>query len=1356
VEFRILGPLEVIADDGRALALPAPQQRAVLALLVLNANRVVSSDRVLDEVWNGNPPASGAKALAFHVSRLRDALAPGRRSGDSAGGLETEAGGYVLRIDPEAIDAARFERLARDGHARLLAGDAAGARDLLAGALALWRGEALADVAYAELAQAAIRRLDGLRLGAQEDRLEAELELGGHTAVIGELEALVAVNPLRERLRGLLMLALYRAGRQAEALRVAGDGRRLVSDELGIDPSPELLVLEGRILAQDPGLDVPRVAPDGAVRPRNPYKGLRAFSEADAPDFFGREALVRRLLARLAEVARTGRILTVAGPSGSGKSSVVRAGLVPALRASGLAEGAPWRIAVMVPGTAPVRQLAAALAATGLPVATDDTVAAERDGDLRGLLSHAVSGGHHGATAAGDGRAADDGATGAGDGRAADGGLAGDDAPTADDCPAATAVQGARLLLVIDQLEELFVRVEAGARDRFLAGLLAVLADPSLSVVAVATLRADFLHLPLALPEVGELVREGLELVTPLTGAELERAIVRPAEMVGVEVVPALVVEIVDDVERRPGVLPLLEYALTELFERSDGRRMTRDGYAAIGGAPGALGRRADEAWLSLDADGRDVAQQVLLALVEVGGEGTATACRVPRAAIVSLAGAGEAGRVAAVVDHLGRHGLLTFDIDGVSSAPTVEVAHEALLAHWSRLAGWIEDLRDDLRTRQRLADAAAEWEAAGRAPAYLAAGAKLDRLEAWAHDTHLRLPDLERTYLAAAVDERARLARADDERATRERRRDRRARLVRWSLGGAIVVLATAFVVAVVGRQEGEREQADVAAARELAAASIASLGQGRQLSLLLALEAADATVSRGYVAEEAYDALHWALQEAQVPYPAGDLPVAVRASPGGPRGVPAVAPQALMRLASDYLASVNGSLDAEQCRMYLRSRSCPPVVPPADGNRLGLRTTAGVVSVASLASAALTGTRVHVLSELPADASSLLAPFARESGVAVTWDRGTEGDLEAAVKAGDLPDIAIVARPSIAAALARQGWLVDLEGRVDTSDLEVAAGEYATALGVVRGPGSPADRARYAAPFAASVDDLLWYPREAFAAAGYLPPTTLAELDALVASITADGGVPWCFGIEDGARTGAAAASWAEDLFLARQGLAAYDAWVAGSTAFGSQEFRAAVESLGSAVMGPADIRDGIGSVAYIPAHDAWVPMLAYDPPGCWLYRGATTNRRDLASDAVAVRFPSASSVPGPVVGRLYSVVVLRDRPEVRRAAAALISSQPAPETASAIAAEGVFLLAGGTPSGDAGDAEAARLAAALRSRVFRARAADVLPEEVGWAFLGDMTGYLSSFGIRVSTDRMDFSADAAWVEVRAEGGR
>jgi DNA-binding SARP family transcriptional activator len=1316
VEFRILGPLEVLADR-RVLSIQSSRQRALLALLVMNANRVLSPDRILDAVWADQAPASGTKVLAFHVSRLRDALAPGRRAGEPTGGLETEAGGYVLRVDPDAIDAARFERLAREAHRRLPVEPAA-ARSQLDEALGLWRGDALVDVAYAEFAQPEIRRLEELRLGALEDRLDVTLALGGHLEVVGELEDLLASNPLRERIRGLLMLALYRSGRQAEALRVAGIGRRLLSEELGIDPSPELVRLEAQILAQDPGLQpLPAGRGARAGRARNPYKGLRAFGEADRGDFFGREALVARLVSRLEGVAHAGRLLAVVGPSGSGKSSVVRAGLIPALQANAGADGGRWRTATMVPGVAPVRELAAALATAGHPVAEAAADRAELTGDLAAVLGAAL--------------------------------------PT----------DGSRLLLVIDQLEELFVLVDEEARDRFLAGLAAALTAPGTPLVIVATLRADFLHVPLGLADVGELIRRGTELVAPLTRAELERAIVRPAEAVGVEVEPALVVEIVNDVEHRPGVLPLLEYALTELFDRSDGRRLTRDGYAAIGGAIGALGRRADEAWQSLDASGRELAQQVLLALVELADAGVATARRVPRNDLESLAPVGDRGRVGAILDDLGRRGLLTFDRDRVSGAPTVEIPHEALLLHWRRLADWIEDLRDDLRMRLRLADTAHEWEEAGRSPGDLAAGARLDRFEAWAHGTRLRLTETEQAFLSASVAERDRLRKLESERAAHERGLEGRARVVRRALVAVLVVgivLAGGLSAALVGEQQAAVEQDSVAAARQLASWSIASLGTNPQLSVLLALEAADATVSRGYVVEEAYDALHWALQDAQVTYPAGQLPVGVRAAPDGPRGVYLVAPEELMRLGA---GSVLRQLRYDECRTYLHADSCPAVKPPASGVSLDVRTGSRVVPAASLASSALTGTHVRVLSELPADISPLVVPFELGSGVHVDWHPAAGGDLEARIDAREIPDVAIVSRPSYVAAAARDGWLLDLDRLIDTTSLGAEAGAYAMGLGTAAGPASSGGSSRrYALPLAASVDDLLWYPKTAFAGAGYEPPTTLAELRKLVAAIKADGRVPWCLGTEAGSSvgsvpsaweddlsTGSAAAAWLENLLLDEQGPSLYDGWVAGDVAFGSPPVDVAYDAFAELLANPGDVRGGLKSAAWTAERVAALPMLLADGPECWLYHGASTDRASFPASLAAVPFPGAASSSPAVLGRLYMVVVLHDRPEVRQLVQALVGAPLATAMASGIADEGIFPVRAVAPPTDGVAAlQLARLRVALSDGTFRVRGVDLFPEKVASAFLLDVSYFLKVAymdGSPPNPSGWDWGADAAW---------
>jgi DNA-binding SARP family transcriptional activator len=224
MEFRILGPLEVL-DEGRAITLGGSRQRALLALLLLHPNETLSTDRLIDELWGERPPANAAKTVQMQVSRLRKALA-GEARGASDGVVVTRERGYELRLDPERLDAHRFERLVAEGRRELAGGHPARAVSALDGALSLWRGAPLPEIAYEPFAQREIARLDDLRPGALEHLVEAKLALGAHAEVVGQLEGLIAEHPYRERLRAQLMLALYRSDRQADALQAYQDARR--------------------------------------------------------------------------------------------------------------------------------------------------------------------------------------------------------------------------------------------------------------------------------------------------------------------------------------------------------------------------------------------------------------------------------------------------------------------------------------------------------------------------------------------------------------------------------------------------------------------------------------------------------------------------------------------------------------------------------------------------------------------------------------------------------------------------------------------------------------------------------------------------------------------------------------------------------------------------------------------------------------------------------------------------------------------------------------------------------------------------------------------------------------------------
>ena len=273
MEFRILGPLEVV-DRDRPIRLGHGNERVLLALLLLRANEIVGTDSLIEELWRGDPPATASKALQVYVSRLR------KRLGSEV--LLTRPPGYAVVVGPDELDVSRFERLVEEARRA----DPAEAASKLRDALSLWRGPPLADLADEPFAQAEIVRLEELRLSAVEDRIDADLALGRHAEVVAELESLVARNPYRERQRRQLMLALYRSGRQADALASYRDARRVLANELGLEPSDELKELERQILAHDGALAAPTgtaPTPEGlSVQPVGHRGSVRRWSIAFA------------------------------------------------------------------------------------------------------------------------------------------------------------------------------------------------------------------------------------------------------------------------------------------------------------------------------------------------------------------------------------------------------------------------------------------------------------------------------------------------------------------------------------------------------------------------------------------------------------------------------------------------------------------------------------------------------------------------------------------------------------------------------------------------------------------------------------------------------------------------------------------------------------------------------------------------------------------------------------------------------------------------------------------------------------------------------------------------------------------
>jgi DNA-binding SARP family transcriptional activator/WD40 repeat protein len=686
VAFRLLGPLEIRLGD-RPMAVTASQERALLALLLTTPGRVWPVTEIVAGLWGDDRPPRAGKTVQAYVSRLRRALGP-----DGAHLIVTRAPGYLVAVSPDSVDAVRFAGLAEAGHRSLAAGRYADALDRLRAALELWRGDALVEF-NAPFAKRERVRLGEQRLTALEERVAAELALGAGAQLVGELESLVGAHPLRERLWEHLITALYRAGRQADALEAYQRVRAKLVDELGIEPGQQLRALERMVLGQDPELGraaelVGRAAEaippsrDSLAASRDrlmtavlhlqrsrqrrlptregpdtgtlvcPYKGLMSYDADDAGYFFGRDRLVAELVTRLVGA----RMVAVIGPSGSGKSSAVRAGLLPGLAAGTLPGSQAWTTAMCTP-------------TQGLP------------GPATG-----------------------------------------------------------RTVLVVDQFEEVFTALDAPARARLVEELSGEM-RPDSGTTCVIIIRADYYGHCATLPGIAELLAENTVLVAPMNTDELRTAIEGPAGRAGLTLESGLADALLADVADQPGAMPLLSTSLLSLWEQREGSRLTLAGYLRTGGVREAIGRLAESAYARLTDRERAATRRILLRLAEVDGEGRLVRRRAPIAE-VAPDGDGEARRV---LDILAAHRLVS--VNGHS----VEVAHEALLREWPRLRGWLDEDEAGRKLRAHLAPAAREWASSGRDPAELYRGGRLATALDWAGDHGNELTEVERDYLAAS-----------------------------------------------------------------------------------------------------------------------------------------------------------------------------------------------------------------------------------------------------------------------------------------------------------------------------------------------------------------------------------------------------------------------------------------------------------------------------------------------------------------------------------------------------------------------------------------------------------------------------
>ena len=592
----------------------------------------------------------------------------------------------------------------------------------------------------------------------------------------------------------------------------------------------ELNLIAPRTGAKEEAEEVTRTS-IALPEPVNPYKGLRAFDAADSRDFFGREAVVERLISRLASSTEMGgngkgRFLAIVGPSGSGKSSLVKAGIVPALWSGQLPGSERWFIVSTVPGSRPLDNLETSLTRVAADQASNVRAHLERDGNGMSRIANLM--------------------------------LPQDDS---------------ELLVIIDQFEELYTLVdEESSRKQFMDLLYHAVTDPKSRVRVIVTLRADFYDRPLQYPGFGRLVDANLETLLPLSVEELERAIVRPGENAGVSFEPGLVATIIDDVTYQPGNLPLLQYALAELFELREDRLITTRAFNAIGGAGGALAGRAEDLYQEQDEAGREMIRQMLLRLVALrdsvgetdGPAMTETRRRVPRSELLSATS--EPERLDDIIDTYAAYRLLTLGHDPATRRPTVELAHEALLKAWHRMGSWLLESAADLRLQRQLIRATDEWVESDKDESFLMHGSRLASFETWANDTQLVFSEEEREYIEASLAARERRKIAERQQRDKQAHLERRAsRFLRGLVGimGIGLVIAIGLTVAAVSFARQADEQKRLAIARELVSAAIANLDVDPERSILLALEAAETTSETdGYILPEVGNALHLAVQ--------------------------------------------------------------------------------------------------------------------------------------------------------------------------------------------------------------------------------------------------------------------------------------------------------------------------------------------------------------------------------------------------------------------------------------------------------------------------------------------------------------
>jgi DNA-binding SARP family transcriptional activator len=866
VRVRVLGDFAVTGSDG-PVDIGGPRPRTLLALLIASAGSPVSNERLIDGIWGEDLPARPRKALQVMVANLRKALGPEM--------ITTGPGGYRIDSNAMTVDASEFEQRARS----------ATESNEFASALELWSGDPFPDLPRDGLREETTRLIE-LKCSVEERRAARFIELGAYEEAIVSLETMVLREPLRERRWELLMTALYGAGRQADALRAYSRARRVLAEELGVEPSPSLEDLEDRILQHDPSLQ-PRRSP--AIRV-NPYRGLLPFGVDDSHVFFGRDGFVARLMARV----RSDPLVAVVGASGSGKSSLLSAGFIPAYRRQAAADRNGRTVVLMRPGKDPWRAAMNAARAAG-----------------------------------------------------------GDGGPNRPDTR--TLLPDGDWLLIVDQAEELFTSdLEASVAGAFLDELHRLVLDGRVRVILVV--RADFWGRFLAHPAIGPMLVDGTLPLPPMSANELRQAIARPAERVGSSVEPALVEQTINDMAEEPGALPLLQFVLTELFA-ANSEVLGLDGYRRLGGLTGALAQRAEALHGNLTPGEQVALRQVLLHLVALGVGSRDTRRRMARAELESLhQDAGPlidflASRRLLALDQDPETGEATVDL-----AHEALIGGWSRFSRWIDLAR--DDLRRQTEVRHAAIEweradrddafllAAPRLARLDVRTANLVSLSKLEREFLDASDEKIGAEE-------RAVAERQRRELVLARRA--RRRAWTAATVLAFGVGVSILLAVYAANLgreATAQRDEAQTQRDEAATQREVAEFTVAQL-IGRQLPItaleirrsdpelarLLAEEGIVAAIASGLSPSPAVTALHVVLQDLGERFPSDAEPVLV-STPEGRRGVFSIPVGQLLERSATHSTR---SLTDEECATHL-GRPCaisPPLsrLPAAAAEGSGLQ---------------------------------------------------------------------------------------------------------------------------------------------------------------------------------------------------------------------------------------------------------------------------------------------------------------------------------------------------------------------------------------------------------------------------------